>query len=68
MHRERVILQTYQPDDPTIRAAIRQDYVGFAKSELALRKQVGYPPFARMVRIVLRDQEEPKLLKMSEGN
>jgi primosomal protein N' (replication factor Y) len=62
----RVILQTYQPDDPTIRAAIRQDYVGFAKSELALRKQVGYPPFARMVRIVLRDQEEPKLLKMSE--
>ena len=26
----RVILQTFIPDDPTIAAALRQDYVGFA--------------------------------------
>ena len=48
------------------RAAIRQDFVGFARSELAHRKSVGLPPFARMVRIVLRDQEEEKLFKHSE--
>ena len=62
----RVVLQTFLPDDPTIRAAIRQDFVGFARTELTSRKQVGLPPFARMVRIVLRDQESDKLFKHSE--
>ena len=62
----RVVLQTFLPDDPTIRAAIRQDFAGFAKTELASRKQVGLPPFARMVRIVLRDQDADKLHKYSE--
>src|SRR5687768_13288279 len=62
----RVVLQTFMPDDPTIKAAIRQDFVGFARTELAHRREVGLPPFARMVRIVLRDQEEEKLFKLSE--
>ena len=62
----RVVLQTFLPDDPTIQAAIRQDFAGFAEAELASRREVGLPPFARMVRIVLRDQEQPKLHKMSE--
>src|SRR3989442_3540960 len=43
-----VVLPTFLPDDPTIRAAIRQDFVGFAKTELAHRKAVGLPPFSRM--------------------
>jgi primosomal protein N' (replication factor Y) len=62
----RVVLQTFMPDDPTIKAAIRQDFVGFAKTELQHRRDVGLPPFTRMVRIVLRDQEEEKLFKLSE--
>ena len=62
----RVVLQTFLPDDPTIRAAIRQDYVGFAKTELTSRQQVGLPPYSRMVRIVLRDQDSEKLFKTSE--
>jgi primosomal protein N' (replication factor Y) len=62
----RVVLQTFMPDDPTIKAAIRQDFVGFAKTELQHRRDVALPPFTRMVRIVLRDQEEEKLFKLSE--
>ena len=62
----RVVLQTFLPDDPTIRAAIRQDFVGFAKTELAHRRDAGLPPFARMVRIILRDQELEKLHRHSE--
>ncbi|MDB5174417.1 MAG: priA, partial [Phycisphaerales bacterium] len=62
----RVILQTFLPDDPTIQAAIRQDFVGFAKTELKSRRDVGLPPFARMVRIVMRDQDQQKLHKHSE--
>jgi primosomal protein N' (replication factor Y) len=62
----RVVLQTFMPDDPTIQAALRQDFVGFAQTELQSRREVGLPPFARMVRIVLRDQEQETLHKKSE--
>jgi primosomal protein N' (replication factor Y) len=62
----RVVLQTFLPDDPTIRAAIKQDYAGFARTELAHRKEVGLPPFSRMVRIILRDQELDKVTKLGE--
>ncbi len=62
----RVVLQTFQPDDPTIRAATKQDYVAFAKTELVARKEVGLPPFMRMVRIVARDQDATKLADTCE--
>ena len=62
----RVVLQTFLPDDPAIGAAIRQDFVGFAKYELAQRREVGLPPFARMVRIILREEEPTRLHKRSE--
>jgi primosomal protein N' (replication factor Y) len=61
-----VILQTFLPDDPSIRAAMKQDYVGFARRELAHRGEVNLPPFARMVRIVLREQEAAKLNRLCE--
>ena len=60
----RVVLQTFLPGDPTIRAAIKQDFVGFAQTELKHRRDVGLPPFARMVRIVMREQEVDKLHKI----
>ena len=62
----RVVLQTFMPDDPTIRSAIKQDYVGFAKTELAMRREVGLPPFSRMARIILRDEDSDKLFKLGE--
>ena len=45
---------------------MKQDYLGFAKTQLAQRREVGLPPFARMVRLVLRDQDLEKLQKFSE--
>lgn len=62
----RVVLQTFMPEDPTIQAAMRQDYVSFAKKELAARREVGLPPFSRMVRIVVRDQDAQKLADLCE--
>jgi primosomal protein N' (replication factor Y) len=62
----RVVLQTFMPDDPTIRFALKQDYLGFAAAELKQRKEVGLPPFTRMVRIILRDQDQEKLHRLSD--
>ena len=62
----RVVLQTFNPYDETIRAALKGDYKGFAARELEHRRATGYPPFGRMVRIVVRDTDEEKLLNRAE--
>ncbi len=62
----RVVLQTFMPHDPTIQAALRQDYAGFARAELSQRREVGLPPFARMARVIYRDQELDKVHSLGE--
>lgn len=49
-----VILQTYQPGHYAIQAAAQHDYAGFYQRELAYRRDLGYPPFRRMIRFVFR--------------
>ena len=50
----KVILQTYQPEHYAIQAAARHDYAGFYQQELEYRRRIGYPPFARLVRLEYR--------------
>jgi primosomal protein N' (replication factor Y) len=54
----RVLVQTFSPEHLAIRAAIRHDYVAFAHAELPLRHEYDYPPFSRMIRIVVRGLRE----------
>jgi len=50
----RVVLQTYNPDHYIIRAAAEHDYAVFYDRELRYRKELGYPPFRRVLRLVYR--------------
>ncbi len=52
-----VILQTFQPDHDVIRFAAGHDYEGFYRQELAARRSLGYPPFARLARLEVRDAD-----------
>jgi primosomal protein N' (replication factor Y) len=54
----RVLVQTYTPEHPAIRAAIRHDYQAFVADELPERKKYGVPPFGRLVRMIARGPEE----------
>ncbi|MDH3729437.1 MAG: primosomal protein N', partial [Myxococcales bacterium] len=45
----KVILQTYQPDHPAVRLAAQHDYESFYATEIRARREVGYPPFTRLV-------------------
>jgi primosomal protein N' (replication factor Y) (superfamily II helicase) len=54
----RVLVQTFSPDHPAIQAAVRHDYTAFADRELPLRRMLGYPPFADMIRLVVRGDRE----------
>jgi primosomal protein N' (replication factor Y) len=62
----RVVLQTFQPDDPTIQFAIAQDFDGFAKTELGNRRETGLPPFGRLVRIIIRDEDQAALVDRAD--
>jgi primosomal protein N' (replication factor Y) len=47
-----VVLQTYAPDHYALQAAQEHDYRAFYDQEIAFRRQIGYPPFSRLVRFV----------------
>ena len=52
-----VVVQTLLPDAPAIRLATEHAYEAFAEKELAERAEFGYPPFRRLVRVVLRGKD-----------
>ena len=56
----RAILQTYEPDHYIIRAAAAHDFDGFYDREIAYRRELGYPPFRRLVRLLFQFQNEAR--------
>ncbi len=53
-----VILQTYEPEHYAIQAASEHDYHAFYEAELVMRRQLNYPPFIRLARLVFRHTSE----------
>ena len=53
----RVLVQTFQPDARAIELAARHDVAGFLNGELERRRELGYPPFKHLVRIVVAGRE-----------
>lgn len=47
----RVILQTYNPDHPSIQFTLAHDFEGFAAHEMQFREPLGYPPCGRLAAI-----------------
>ena len=52
-----VALQTRLPQHPSITMTIREDYESFAEHELIERKQLGHPPFQRLLRIIVSAED-----------
>ena len=55
-----VVVQTFNPEDPSIVLASKHDYDSFAARELQLRHEVNLPPVSRMARVVCRDLDHVK--------
>jgi primosomal protein N' (replication factor Y) len=54
----KVIIQTYSPDNYTIEAAAKHDYLGFYHKEIDYRRRYNYPPFSQLVRLVYSHTDE----------
>ena len=56
----RVIVQTLRPSDPAINRACVLDIEGFYQTELNQRSALGFPPYSRLIRFVIRSRKEEK--------
>jgi primosomal protein N' (replication factor Y) len=59
--RGKVMIQTYNPDHEIIRSVIRNDYFGMYSSQLSERQEYIYPPYYRLVNIVMKHKNQSLL-------
>lgn len=60
-----VILQTRVPTHPSITRTTQHDFVGFAEAELAVRRELGYPPFQKLLRIIISGEDRTTALNQA---
>jgi len=53
--RGEVVVQTYNPEHYAVQAALRQDYEAFYAREIELRRELFYPPFSRLVKLLFHE-------------
>jgi primosomal protein N' (replication factor Y) (superfamily II helicase) len=59
--RGKVIVQTWQPYHWILQKVMQNDYEGMALQELAERRQFKYPPYFRVISLVLRHRDRIEL-------
>lgn len=53
----RVLVQTFTPEHPAIVLAGSHDYLSFVAAEIEQRKAHQYPPFQRLIRVLIRSKD-----------
>ena len=56
----KLVIQTYYPDHYAIRAALAHDDALFADEEMRFRRIFHYPPFTRMIQVIVRAKKRPE--------
>lgn len=61
-----VIFQTYDAENRILQLAATQDYDSFAKTELELRRDFFYPPFAQLLKLTVLDKDADAGLALAQ--
>src|SRR5262249_31468724 len=56
----RVVIQTFHPDHYAIQAALSGNDAAFLDEEMRFRRVFHYPPFTRMVQLLVRDRKRER--------
>lgn len=62
-----VLIQTSRPDHYALQAAARGDYLRYARREISLRRELGYPPAAELVRLVLSGFSQAQVAQAADA-
>jgi len=60
----KVVLQTFDPENEVLRYAISYDYEGFYKNEISMRAATAFPPYSKIVRVLVTGEDETKTLEV----
>lgn len=60
----KVVLQTFSPENDVLRFATQYDFNGFYQNEVSLRAAAMFPPFAKIVRVLVSGEDEKKTLEV----
>ena len=63
----KVVMQTYSPENITLRQAIRYDYKSFFEQEISIRKATGFPPYTDIVRVLVSSSDEEGALNATRA-
>ncbi len=59
----RVVLQTFDPENDVLGFATSYDYEGFYENEVSLRAAMEFPPFSKIVRVLVSSEDDKKALE-----
>ena len=59
----KVVLQTFDPENDVLRFATSYDYEGFYQNEISLRAAMQFPPFSKIVRVLISSEDDKKALE-----
>jgi len=62
-----VFIQTFNPQDITVRYAMQQNIAKFTAMELNERNPINYPPFSRVALILISDLNDERALETAEN-
>jgi primosomal protein N' (replication factor Y) len=60
-----VIIQTFLPEHPSLKAAARQDFDLFCEGELSDRRELFFPPFSRLIDVSFAAADENEVIQCS---
>lgn len=60
----KVVLQTFDPENEVLGFATAYDYEGFYENEISLRAAMAFPPFSKIVRVLVTGEDDQKTLEV----
>jgi len=62
----KTIIQTFQPEDPTVQYASEYKFKEFYEEELSLRNALSYPPYTHLIKLLYQDTTKKEVEKIVE--
>lgn len=62
----KVLIQTYNPENPIMQLICQQDYANFAAVELQQRQEFSYPPYVELIKFKITAVEQEKAEKIAD--
>ncbi|KPJ62103.1 MAG: hypothetical protein AMS15_05065 [Planctomycetes bacterium DG_23] len=61
-----VVVQTFSPEHYSVASASKHNFAGFAEQELQFRRQLDYPPYSHLIRVLFQGRKDFEVKQRAE--